>query len=221
MALFYNTNLLQSAAMFWLRFVQLQAGLILYGVAIALMLRANLGLEPWGVFHEGVALRTGWSFGAVTIVVGALVLLLWLPLRQKPGVGTICNIVMIGLSVDASLWFVTTPDGYLGRFAMLTSGIVLCGAAAGAYIGAGLGPGPRDGLMTGLVRVTGLSIRLVRTLIELAVLAAGWLLGGTVGLGTVLFAVAIGWPIQFFLPIFTIADRPSRTRPARLGEEPI
>ena len=221
MALSYNANLLQSAAMFWLRFLQLQAGLILYGVSIALMLRANLGLEPWGVFHEGVALRAGWSFGTVTIVVGAFVLLLWLPLRQKPGVGTICNIVMIGLAVDASLWFVTTPDGYLARFAMLTSGIVLCGAAAGAYIGAGLGPGPRDGLMTGLVRVTGLSIRLVRTLIELAVLAAGWLLGGTVGLGTVLFAVAIGWPIQFFLPIFTIADRPSQTRPARLGEEPI
>ena len=207
--------------MFWLRFLQLQAGLILYGVSMALMLRANLGLNPWDVFHEGVAMRTGWSFGTVTIVVGAFVLLLWLPLRQKPGIGTISNIIMIGLSVDAALWLVTTPEGYAARLVMLLSGIILCGAAGGAYIGAGLGPGPRDGLMTGFVRVSGLSIRLVRTLIELAVLVVGWLLGGTIGLGTVLFAVGIGWVVQFFLPVFTIADRPSRTRPARLEEEPI
>ena len=206
MALFCNANLLQSAAMFWLRFLQLQAGLLLYGVSIALMLRANLGLEPWGVFHEGVALRAGWSFGTVTIVVGALVLLLWLPLRQKPGVGTICNSVMIGLSVDASLWFVTTPDGYLGRFAMLTSGIVLCGAAAGAYIGAGLGPGPRDGLMTGLAR-RGISVRLARTGIEVTVLVLGVILGGAIGVGTAAFAVGIGPLVQWFLPRLAMPPR--------------
>ena len=207
--------------MFWRRFAQLQAGLILYGFSMALMLRANLGLNPWDVFHEGIAMRTGWSFGTVTIIVGAFVLLLWLPLRQKPGIGTISNILMIGLSVDACLSFVTMPDGYPLRFLMLGSGILLCGAAGGAYIGAGMGPGPRDGLMTGFVRITGLSIRLVRTAIEIVVLIAGWLLGGTVGLGTALFAVGIGWVVQFFLPIFTIKDRPEQTQTARLEEEPI
>jgi uncharacterized membrane protein YczE len=194
--------------MFLRRFLQLQAGLVLYGFSMALMLRANLGLDPWDVFHQGVAMRIGWSFGTVVIVVGALVLLLWLPLRQKPGIGTVSNIIVIGLAVDASLWLLAAPEGYPARLSMLIAGIVLNGIAGGAYIGAGLGPGPRDGLMTGFVGRTGLSIRLVRTTIELTVLAIGWLLGGTVGLGTVLYALSIGWLVQVFLPLFTIGSKP-------------
>ncbi len=207
--------------MFLRRFLQLQAGLVLYGFSMALMLRANLGLDPWDVFHQGVAMRTGWSFGTVVIVVGALVLLLWLPLRQKPGIGTVSNIIVIGLAVDASLWLLATPEGYPLRAAMLLAGIILNGVAGGAYIGAGLGRGPRDGLMTGFVRRTGLSIRLVRTTIEVTVLAVGWLLGGTVGLGTVLYALTIGWLIQLFLPMFTIPERKAPPPSNRLGEEPI
>ncbi|MDQ8755543.1 hypothetical protein RCO27_04810 [Sphingosinicella sp. LHD-64] len=203
--------------MFLRRFLQLQAGLVLYGFSMALMLRANLGLDPWDVFHQGVALRTGWSFGTVVIVVGALVLLLWLPLRQKPGIGTISNIVVIGLAVDASLFLIAAPEGYPARLSMLIAGIVLNGIAGGAYIGAGLGPGPRDGLMTGFVRKTGLSIRLVRTTIEVAVLAVGWLLGGTVGLGTVLYALSIGWLVQVFLPLFTIRDPAPGPEPLTQG----
>jgi len=194
-------------AMLMRRLIQLYAGLVLYGVSVALMLRANLGLEPWGVFHQGVALRTGWSFGTITILVGALVLLLWIPLRQKPGIGTISNVFVIGLAVDAALPFVDAPEGYAARTAMLAAGIVLNGLAGGAYIGAGLGPGPRDGLMTGIVRRTGLSIRLVRTSIEVVVLASGWLLGGVVGLGTMLYALSIGWLVQIFLPALTVRDR--------------
>lgn len=193
------------------RLTQLYAGLILYGFSMALMLRANLGLDPWDVFHQGIAMRTGWSFGTVVNVVGALVLLLWLPLRQRPGIGTISNIVVIGLAVDASLYFLPVPETLPVRVALLALGIVLNGVAGGAYIGAGLGPGPRDGLMTGFVRRTGWSIRLVRTGIELSVLAIGWMLGGTIGLGTVLYAVSIGWLVQIFLPPLTIVER--RTDP--------
>ncbi|WP_238475172.1 YczE/YyaS/YitT family protein [Sphingomonas cavernae] len=192
------------------RLIQLYAGLILYGFSMALMLRANLGLDPWDVFHQGIAMRTGWSFGTVVNVVGAFVLLLWLPLRQRPGIGTISNIVVIGLAVDASLYLLPTAETLPVRAALLALGIVLSGLAGGAYIGAGLGPGPRDGLMTGFVRRSGWSIRLVRTGIELLVLAIGWLLGGTVGLGTILYAVSIGWLVQVFLPHLTIAERPPR-----------
>lgn len=197
--------------MMYRRLLQLYAGLILYGFSMALMLRADLGLDPWDVFHQGVTLRTGWSFGTVVIAVGAAVLLLWVPLRQKPGIGTISNVFVIGLAVDASLYILAAPDGYPARLTMLLAGIVLNGIAGGAYIGAGLGPGPRDGLMTGFVGRTGLSIRLVRTTIEVAVLAIGWLLGGTVGLGTVLYALSIGWLVQVFLPLFTIAPKPERS----------
>jgi hypothetical protein len=188
------------------RLTQLYLGLLLYGFSMALMIRADLGLNPWEVFHQGAAERTGWSFGTVVIVTGALVLLLWAPLRQKPGIGTISNIFVIGLAADASLWLV--PDGLPlpVRISFLLGGILLNGIAGAAYIGAGLGPGPRDGLMTGLAARTGWPIRGVRTGIELVVLAAGWLMGGTAGLGTILYAVAIGPIVQSMLPIFTIRE---------------
>lgn len=186
------------------RLFQLIWGLWLYGLAMAMMLRANLGLDPWDVLHQGLAPRFGLSFGMTVNVMGALVLLLWLPMRQWPGVGTLLNILTIGTAVDISLQFLPTPSGYAARFAMLGLGILLNGVAGGAYIGAGLGAGPRDGLMTGICRRTGWPVKTVRTAIELVVLATGWLLGGTVGVGTVLYAATIGWIVHLALPYFTI-----------------
>jgi uncharacterized membrane protein YczE len=188
------------------RLVQLYAGLVLYGVSMAMQIRAGLGLDPWDVFHQGLAERLAWSFGTVTIVVGALVLLFWIPLRQWPGIGTISNVVVIGLAVDLSLALLDQPDALWARSVLLVGGIVLNGVAGGCYIGAGLGPGPRDGLMTGLVRHTGGSVRLIRTGIEVTVLLVGWALGGTVGIGTVLYAVSIGPLVHFFLPRLTVAE---------------
>lgn len=189
------------------RLVQLLVGLVLYGVTMALMVRSGLGLNPWDVFHEGTSGLTGLSFGTMTILVGVVVLLAWIPLRQRPGVGTIANVVVIGLAVDATLWLLPEPEHLAARIAFLLLGIVGNGIAGGLYIGAGLGPGPRDGLMTGLVRVTGRSTRLVRTSIELTVLALGWVVGGTVGLGTVLYALAVGPVVQLALGWFTIRPR--------------
>ena len=201
------------------RLIQLYLGLVLYGFSMALMLRADLGLDPWDVFHQGLAERLGWSFGTVVIVVGAAVLLFWIPLRQRPGIGTLSNIVVIGLAVDASLAALPTVESLPVRVALLVGSIVLNGVAGGAYIGAGLGPGPRDGLMTGIVGRTGWSIRLVRTSIELTVLAVGWALGGTVGLGTVLYAVSIGPLVHQFLPWFTIARKSGAARLTVAQEE--
>ena len=186
------------------RLLQLALGLFLFGFSTALMLRAGLGLNPWDVFHQGVAERLGWSIGAVIVGVGALVLLLWIPLRERPGVGTISNMLFVGLAANWSLSMLPAAQGLPAQIAFLVGGIVLQGIAAGVYIGAGLGPGPRDGLMTGLVRRTGWSIRSVRSGLEVAVVAAGWLLGGTVGIGTLLYAVAIGPLVQIFLKLFTI-----------------
>ena len=186
------------------RIVQLLVGLTLYGVSMAMMVRGALGLDPWDVFHMGVASHVPLTFGQVTIVVGALVLLLWVPLRQWPGLGTVANVVVIGLAADAGLALIAEPGAWWARAALLLSGLVLNGIAGGLYIGSQLGPGPRDGLMTGLARRTGLSIRLVRTTIEVVVLLVGWLLGGSVGLGTVLYAVSIGPLVQFFLPRLTV-----------------
>ncbi|WP_375194505.1 YitT family protein [Sphingobium sp.] len=189
------------------RLFQLFWGLGLYGFAMALMLRANLGLDPWDVLHQGLAPRLGLSFGMTVNLIGALVLLLWWPLRQRPGIGTVCNIMVIGTAVDLSLLILPTPEGYAMRCGWLVAGIILNGVAGGAYIGAGLGPGPRDGLMTGFCRRSGLPVKWVRTGIEIAVLALGWLLGGTVGLGTLLYAATIGWIVHHALPFFTIAPR--------------
>ncbi|MFG1713105.1 YitT family protein [Micromonospora sp. NPDC049203] len=192
------------------RLAQLYAGLVLYGLSMALMIRSELGLDPWDVFHQGLARQTGLSFGTVTIAVGALVLVLWIPLRQRPGLGTVSNVVVIGLVVDAALAVLPAGDGLPARVALLVAGIVANGAATGLYLGTGLGPGPRDGLMTGFVaRHPRFSVRLVRTVIEVTVLALGWLLGGTVGLGTVAYALTIGSLAQFFIPVFALPPRPA------------
>jgi uncharacterized membrane protein YczE len=194
------------------RLVTLYAGLVLFGVSMALMLVSGLGLGPWDVLHQGLAERTGLPIGWIVIGVGALVLLLWVPLRQRPGLGTVSNVVVVGLAVDASLAVLPEPRQLPARLAFLVGGVVANGAATGLYIGAGFGPGPRDGLMTGLAR-RGHSIRLVRTAIELSVLAMGWLLGGTVGVGTVLYAVSIGPLAQYFIPRLTVPPG----RPAGAG----
>ena len=186
------------------RLTQLYAGLVLYGASMALQIRAGLGLDPWDVFHQGVADRTGLSFGTVVILTGAVVLLAWVPLRQRPGIGTVSNVFVIGIAVDASLALLPEAGSTPVALTMLLAGVGLNGVASGAYIGAGLGPGPRDGLMTGLVRRTGGSIRVVRTSIELTVLAVGAALGGTVGLGTVLYALSIGPLVHVLLPRMTI-----------------
>lgn len=187
------------------RLLQLFLGLILYGFAIALMLRADLGLDPWDVFHQGLADRTGLSVGTVVIIVGAFALLFWIPLRQRPGIGTISNMIIIGLAIDACLQLIPEVESLPIRWTMLILSILISGIAGGAYIGAGLGPGPRDGLMTGIVDRTGWTIRSVRAGIEIVVLAVGWLLGGTVGVGTILYALAIGPLIHVTLPYFTLS----------------
>jgi uncharacterized membrane protein YczE len=202
------------------RLVQLALGLTAYGVSMAMMLRSGLGLDPWDVFHYGVAQHLPLSFGTVVIVVGAVVLLLWIPLRQWPGLGTIANVFVIGLATDATLAVLQAPDGLVARVGLLLGGIVLNGLAGAMYIGSQFGPGPRDGLMTGLVARTGGSIRVVRTVIELAVLVVGWALGGVVGLGTVLYAVLIGPVVQAFLPLLTVPlETPGGTRGRLPGEQ--
>jgi uncharacterized membrane protein YczE len=196
------------------RLTQLYAGLVLYGASMALQIRAGLGLDPWDVLHQGIAQRTGLSFGTVVIIVGALVLLAWIPLRQRPGFGTVSNVVVIGLAVDAALARIPGAGSLPVAVAMLAGGVGLNGLAGAAYIGAGLGPGPRDGLMTGLVKRTGRSVRLVRTSIELTVLAAGAGLGGTVGVGTIVYALGIGPIVHALLPPLTVRPRRPQTKAA-------
>jgi uncharacterized membrane protein YczE len=194
------------------RLPQLFAGLALYGTSMAMQIRGGLGLNPWDVLHQGLATRLPISFGAITAVTGVAVLLLWIPLRQRPGIGTLANVVVIAFAVDAALALLPAPTGLVPRVAMMAGGIVLNGVASAAYVGARLGPGPRDGLMTGFAARTGRSIRLVRTAIEVVVLGTGWLLGGTVGVGTVLYALAIGPLTQLFLPLFVVREpEPVRT----------
>ncbi|GAA4227100.1 membrane protein [Actinomadura meridiana] len=185
------------------RLVQLYVGLAFYGLGIALQVSSGLGNDPWDVLHQGLSRRFGLSIGTWIIIMGALVMLAWIPLRQRPGIGTVSNVVLIGLFADLFLWLLPAPDALAARWAFLVVAVLVGGFATGCYIGAGLGPGPRDGLMTGLA-AGGRSIRVVRTGIELTVLAAGWLLGGTVGLGTVLYAVAIGPLTHVFLPVLTV-----------------
>jgi uncharacterized membrane protein YczE len=192
------------------RWLQLVVGLVVAALSIAMMVEAHLGLDPWNVLHEGLVKHLGLSFGTVTVISGLVVLLLWIPLRQPLGVGTIVNAVLVGALVDGALWLVPTPDELWLRVMFLLVGVVLCGAAGAVYLGSHLGPGPRDGLMTGLVARTRRSIRLVRTTLEASVLAVGFLLGGTVGIGTVVFAFAIGPLVQFFLPrVATPLDLPA------------
>jgi len=182
------------------RLVQLFAGLLLYGISLALVLRAGLGLAPWDVLHQGLARITGTSVGTMVIAMSFVVLLAWIPLRQAPGFGTVANAILVGVSVDLTMLVLGDADTWWWRVVLLVGGVLLNALATALYIGALLGPGPRDGLMTGLVRRTGRSVRLVRTTLEVSVLALGWALGGTVGVGTLLYAVAIGPIVHVLLP---------------------
>jgi len=181
------------------RFPRLLLGLFLFGAGSALQVQANLGLSPWEVLHQGIAARTPLTIGIASIVVSVLVLLLWIPLRQALGVGTVANAILIGLFIDLVIFAVPSPETMLLRWVLLVAGILCVGIGSGFYIGVHLGPGPRDGLMTGIAR-RGPSIRLARTTVEGSALVIGWLLGGTVGVGTVLFSLTIGPVVQFFLP---------------------
>jgi uncharacterized membrane protein YczE len=194
-----------------LRVAVLLGGLVLHGVSGGLLLVAGLGADPWNVLHQGLARVFGGQVGTWTIIVGALALLGWIPLRQRPGVGTLCNVVLIGLATNATLSLLHTPTSTVARVALMTVACVLYAVATGAYIGAGLGPGPRDGLMTGFV-ARGHSIRLVRSVIELSVLGVGWALGGTVGIGTLLFAVAVGPLVHWTIPALAVGRRASAGR---------
>lgn len=192
------------------RALQLLVGLVLYAASIALLVRAGLGNMPWDVLSEGLSERLGWTFGTVTVVVSVVVLLCWIPLRQRPGLGTVANVLVIGVLVDpflALLGLLEDPLPLALAVAMTVVGIGLNGLATALYIGTRLGPGPRDGLMTGLVARTGWSVRIVRSGIEVAVVAVGWLLGGTVGLGTLGYALLIGPLVHALLPRFTVPAR--------------
>jgi uncharacterized membrane protein YczE len=192
--------------LFTRRLTQLILGLSLYGASVGVMVRANLGLGPWSVFHQGVANHTGLTIGLITNGVGALLLLLWIPLRQRPGIGTIGNVLLIGTTADITLSLLPPPEGLPLRIGALLFAVLLNGIAGGLYIGAGLGPGPRDGLMTGIVRLTNWPVPRVRTGIEVVVLALGWLLSGTVGVGTVLYALSVGPLLGVFLPMFQVRE---------------
>ncbi|WP_220793703.1 membrane protein YczE [Nocardioides stalactiti] len=194
------------------RLPQLVVGLVLYGVSLGLMVRGNVGLAPWDVLHSGLIRHVPITLGQAVVLMSFVVLVLWIPLREQPGIGTIANALLVGLSADATLWLLDEPSVLAGRIALMVGGVVLCGLASGLYIGAQLGRGPRDGLMTGLHRRTGVSLRLVRTLLEVAVVLVGLLLGGVLGAGTVVYALTIGPLTQLFLPLFTV-DLPARSTP--------
>jgi uncharacterized membrane protein YczE len=184
----------------WPRLARLFFGLVLFGFGLALMVIADLGLSPWDVFHQGISERTGIPIGTVVIITGLLLLVFWIPLKERIGIGTIANAIVIGITLDVSLLFLPAQiDPLAVRWLSMLLGVLLVAIGSGFYIGAGLGPGPRDGLMTGLSRVTGRPIALVRGLLEVSVLIIGWLLGGTVGVGTLVFAFGIGPLVQFFL----------------------
>jgi uncharacterized membrane protein YczE len=185
------------------RLAQLYGGLVLYGVSAALILLAGLGNDPWDVLHQGLSRQTGIGTGVWVCIVGALVLLLWVPLRQRPGLGTVSNVIVVGLAVEGMLAAFAPAHAPAMRVALLIAGVVLNGLATGLYIGAGFGPGPRDGLMTGLA-ARGMSLRAVRTAIELTVLVVGALLGGTVGIGTIVYALSIGPLAHVFVPALTV-----------------
>jgi uncharacterized membrane protein YczE len=187
------------------RVPQLFAGLLLYGVSTALMIESGLGLNPWDVFHQGLSEVTGIRFGWIVLLVGVPVLLLWIPLRQRPGFGTVANLVVVGFAADATMALLPAGEALPARVGLLVSGILLNGFATGLYLGSRMGPGPRDGLMTGLAaRFPQVSLRAIRTGIELTVLGAGFLLGGTAGVGTIAYALAIGPLVHLFLPKLSV-----------------
>jgi uncharacterized membrane protein YczE len=195
------------------RIIQLLIGLVLYGIALSLMLRAAIGVAPWDVLSQGIVKQTGISFGWVTNIVGAFVLLLWIPIRQKPGLGTIANVLLIGPSAELGLALIPQVDDLAIRIPLFAGGLVLLAIATGLYIGARLGPGPRDGLMTGANKQFGWPIWIVRTAIELTVLTIGWLLGGNAGIGTLLFAVLIGPMVSVTLPLLRVPEATPSLQP--------
>jgi len=195
------------------RIAQLLVGLFFYGIAIALMVRAGVGVAPWDVLTQGIAVQTGLPFGIITNIVGVLVLLLWIPIRQKPGIGTVLNVLLVGPSAEVGLALLPTPDGLVMQVLFFAAGLVLLAIATGLYIGARFGPGPRDGLMTGIHRKYGWKIWIVRTAIEVTVLSIGWLLGGNVGLGTLAFALLIGPMVNITIPRLLV--------PAAVTEKPL
>jgi uncharacterized membrane protein YczE len=190
------------------RLPQLYVGLVLYGVSLALMVRGDLGLAPWDVLHSGLIRHLPITLGQAVVLMSFVVLVAWIPLREMPGLGTISNALVVGFSADATLALLDRPDPLVPRVGLMVGGVLLCGLASALYIGAQLGRGPRDGLMTGLARRTGRSLRLVRTALEVSVVVVGLLLGGTLGLGTVLYALAIGPLTQRWLPAFTVDVTP-------------
>ncbi|UPO76228.1 hypothetical protein [Arthrobacter sp. Helios] len=192
------------------RVAQLLIGLFLYGFAIGMMVRAGIGVSPWDVLGQGTSLQSGIPFGWVTNLIGLAVLLLWIPIRQKPGVGTVLNVLLIGPSAEVGLAVVPAPSEFWAQALLFAGGLVLLAVATGLYIGARMGPGPRDGLMTGLHARFGWPLWAVRSGIEIAVLATGWALGGPVGLGTVAFALLIGPLVSRTLPFFHIPEVPAR-----------
>ena len=199
------------------RLPQLLVGIPVLGVGIAMTLQARLGVSPYDVLHQGIAAKTGRSVGTVVIVVGLVILVFWIPLRQRPGLGTVVNTLTVGLVIDLALHVVPEPDLLAARVPLLVAGIVVTGLGMGLYIGAGLGPGPRDGLMTGLA-AKGFPLWAVRTVLELAALAVGWILGGNVGIGTVAFAFSIGPLGHFFLAHLHLENVPADLGPGAVGE---
>jgi uncharacterized membrane protein YczE len=198
------------------RLAQLALGLVLYGVTLAMLIRATLGNASWDVLHQGLASHLPMSIGTAVIVMSLVVLLLWIPLREMPGLGTIANAFVVGLVADATLRVLATPDVMWGRVLLMMGGVVLNALATALYIGSQFGPGPRDGLMTGLHRRTGLSVRVVRTALEVTVVAIGWTLGGVVGIGTVLYTLAIGPLVQLMLPRFIVELDETSARSGRI-----
>ena len=188
------------------RWSQLLFGLFLFGFAAAMMLRANIGVDPWTVFAEGLNLRWGFSFGWVIVISGLVVLLIWIPLRQRPGVGTILNALLVGPSMEVGLALVETPETLIQRIFLFASGLLMMGIASGLYIGARFGPGPRDGLMVGFNARFGWPMWAVRTVVESTVLAIGWALGGSFWVGTIVFAVMIGPLAQRAIKVFRVED---------------
>ena len=210
-----------SLRLIWTRRIgQLLVGLFLYGAGIAFMVRAEIGVAPWDVLTQGISKQTGLPFGLITNLVGVLVLLLWIPIRQKPGVGTVLNVLLIGPSAQLVLWLVPEQTELWVRIPLFIAGLLVVGIATGLYIGARLGPGPRDGLMTGLHAKLGWPIWLVRTIIEVTVLAIGWVLGGDVGIGTVAFALLIGPIANVTLPLLRVPELREPAPPVvEIGEE--
>jgi uncharacterized membrane protein YczE len=196
------------------RLVNLYLGLVLFGVSMAMLVEARLGLIPWDVLHQGISRHTGWSLGTTVIVIGFVVLLLWIPLRERPGFGTLSNVVVIGLSLDATVQLLPTPSGLPARIAVVVGGILLNAFATLLYLNARMGAGPRDGLLTGLLRITSLPAGVLKVAIEVSVVAVGWLLGGTVGIGTLAFAISVGPMIQLLGYLFPALALKSESKPA-------